>query len=268
MAKPKKHTEAEMPSPGSIFIAPLQDGRFGAVLVLDRKIESGYCIVFVAPSTWIGSQPVRPSDSALRKPLILTHHSFQSAEAGVWTMTPPPASFIFAGSIALTDEDRRQAGMSYSGWEYCSHQILIQWRWDHDRERLLIEDAQQAVQEAAERQQQAEKYAEMLKTITLSSLAERQWFDHWNNDIDGLYIQPSRAIVASTIAVLSALPKITKTLARKHLKTAVMAFNQLEETTHFIETTHREDICEALELVMFASRQPGLATEIDDWREW
>lgn len=268
MGKPKKYTEAEMPSPGSVFIARLQDGRYGAVLVLDRKIESRQCIVFVAPSPWICSEPVRPSDLELRKSLILTHHFFQNAEAGVWATAPPPSSFTFAGSIALTDEDRRRVRLSYSGWEYCSHQILIQWRWEHDRERLLIEEAEQTVREATERQKQAQKHAEMLRTITLSILAERRWFDHWNDDIDGLYIQPSRAIVASTIAALSEFPKITKTLARKHLKSAVIAFNQLDETTHFIETTHREDICEALELVMFASRQPDLAAEIDEWRDW
>ena len=268
MPKPVKYTEAEMPPPGSVFLGRLEDGRFGALLVLDRKVEGGYCMVYIEPSSWIGFQPSRPADGELRRPLMLTHHSRQNAEAGVWTATPPPDSFVPAGSITISEADRRRVGSTYSKWERCLLQILLQWRWEHDREKLLIEEAGRAELEAAERQSQAFKHAGMLKTITLASLAVRPWFADWNEDLDSPYIGPSRAVLASLIAALSESPKVTKTLARRLLKTAVLAFNQLDASTHFIETKHREDICEALELAMFAVRQPDLASEIDEWRDW
>lgn len=268
MSKPRKYTEAEMPSPGSVFLAPLGDGRFGAIVVLARKTECGYCMVYLAPSPWIGATAVRPSKDELLKPLILNHHSWEKVEAGAWTAFPPPDSFISTGAIELPRSVEQRVGSSFSSWESCSIQILIQWRWDNDRERLLLEDAEYAKQEAEERRQQAAKHAEMLKTITLESLKERRWFEHWNEDLDGPYMEPSHSIISSLIRSLSDLPKITPTAARRELKNAVLAFNQLDESTQFIETTHREDICDALELVMFAARQPTLASAIDEWRDW
>jgi hypothetical protein len=268
MAKLQKYTEAEMPPPGSVFITPLADGRYGAVLVTNRRMKDGMCHVFVTPATWIGSDSTRPPDSELRQPVTLTHHSWNGTIAGLWVFSPPPASFVASGTISLSELGHPVDGPSYGGWENCSLQILLQWRWDHDREQLLIEDAQRAERELAERREMAQKRTEMLKTITLSSLTGRQWFDHWDDELDGAYIQPSRDIILRTLAGLAESPKITKTLARKHLKAAVVAFNRLDEGTHYIETTHREDICEALELVMYAARQPDLASEIDEWRDW
>lgn len=268
MAKYVKYTEAQLPCQGDVFVTRLQDGRYGAVTVLDRKKESGYCAVFVAPSSWIGSTPDRPTDAELRNLLILTHHSWQKVPAGVWVFTPPPESFTPAGHISISDQDRFRVGHSYAGWESCSLQILFQWRWDNDREALLIEEADQALRDAEEMRKQAQRRDEMLRTITFDSLAARQWFDHWDEVSDRSYIMPSRTILATTIDALGASPKITKSLARKHLKASVIAFNKLDRSLSFIEATHREDIYEALELVMFACRQPNLTDEIDDWREW
>jgi hypothetical protein len=268
MTKPIKYTEAQMPTPGSVFVTRLADGRFGALIVIARKTESGYCSVYVAPSSWIGSQPIRPTDGELRQPLILTHHSWGGVDAGVWVSSPPPDSFVHSGFIEVTDSDLQRIREIYCTWERCTLQILLQWRWIHDRERLLIEDAERAVREAAERKEKAQRHAEMLRTITLASLAERQWFDHWDDELDRLYIEPSRRIVQHMLASLAESSKITKTVARKHLKAAVVAFNRLDEIPHYIETTHREDICEALELVLFAARHPELASAIDDWRDW
>jgi hypothetical protein len=268
MAKSVKYTEAEMPCPGGVFVTRLQDGRYGAVTVLDRKTESGYCVVFVAPSSWIGFTPDRPTDSELRNLLILNHHSWQKVPAGVWVFTPPPDSFTPVGQTSVTEQSHFRVGQRYATWESCSLQILLQWRWDHDREALLTEEADQAMRDAEEMRKKAQRRDEMLRTITLDSLAVRKWFDHWDEDLDGPYIIPSRAILATTTDALSTSPKITKSLARKHLKAAVIAFNKLEKSLPFIETTHREDIYEALELMMFASRQPDLTDEIDDWRDW
>ena len=52
-------------------------------------------------------------------------------------------------------------------------QILLQWRWDHDRENVLREDIVKK-EKAEEARLSAERRAEMLRTITLESLVEAQ----------------------------------------------------------------------------------------------
>ncbi len=263
-----KYTIDELPRPGSVFITPLSDGRFGVVRVLRRKIGSGYAFAFVVPSSWIGSSPVRPSDRDIRKSLVLTHHSWNEKRAANWVTTPAPESFIPAGEIPLTAEDEQIQVESYATWDGFPLQILLQWRWDHDRESVLIEDKARAEKDAEEKRLSAERRAEMLRTLTLEGIARRKWFDSWDEELDALSISPSRTFLSDLIQKLSEEPKLTKVVVRRLLKATVKLFNQLDGKTHFIETTHREDICEALELIMFAAKQPDLVDEIDQWREW
>src|SRR5215471_17924656 len=97
MPKRVKYSESDLPGRGSVFLAPLADGRFGVVRVVRTKSEGGYSFAFVVPSCWIGSSAVRPSDHDIRLPLFLTHHSWANQREALWVCTPPPSSFIPAG---------------------------------------------------------------------------------------------------------------------------------------------------------------------------
>lgn len=263
-----KYSIDDLPSPGSVFITPLADGRFGIVRVLRRKIGSGHAFAFVVPSSWIGSSPVRPSDKEIRAPLVLTHHAWNGRRDAAWVTTPVPEAYISAGQIALTAEDEQIELESYAAWDGFPLQILKQWRWDHDRENLLIEDKERAEKEAEKKKLAAERRAEMLRTITFANLALRKWFESWDEELDASNIASSRELLAELIKSLSGEPKLTKTITKRLLKSTVKQFNQLDGKNHFIETTHREDICEALELIMYAAKYPDLADEIDQWRDW
>jgi len=219
-------------------------------------------------SSWIGSSAVRPSDDEIRRPLILTHHSWRGKIEALWVGALPPPSFIPAGSIEITEADNAIEEEVYSAWESLPLQLLLQWRWDNDREALLLEDAAKNAAQAEQVRIAAERRAEMLRTLTLEGISERTWFENWDEELDGPNLAASRQLLANLVDSLRKAPALTKTVVRQWLRATVKDFNRLDTKNRFIETTHREDICEALEIIMAAARQPELAEEVDKWREW
>ena len=211
---------------------------------------------------------MRPADCEIRRPLFLTHHSWANEREAAWVCTPPPASFIPVGAIEITAADAALAVESYSHWELLSFQILRQWRWDNDREALLVEEAAEKAREAGERRIAAERRAEMLRSLTLDNVSSRVWFADWDEELEGPNLPAARQLVSQLIASLRNSPKLTKAVARRLLRATVKDFNRLDAKNRFIETTHREDICDALEIVLAAARHPELADEIDQWRDW
>ncbi len=268
MPKWKKFTEKQLPPAGSVFLVPLTDGRFGVVRVLRTKSDGGTPAAFVVPSSWIGNTAVRPSDRDIRLPLFLTHHSWANQREALWVVNLPPPSFIPIGDIEITAADTALEREAYSVWESIPVQILLQWRWDNDREALLAEEAANDAKAIEARKVAAARRAELLRTVTLDSLSNQIWFDAWDEELEGPNLAASQRLVANLIVDLKAAPKLTKTVVRRLLRSTVKKFNQLDEPTQFIETTHREDICEAFELIMAAVRYPELADEVEEWRNW
>lgn len=267
--KRRKYTAEQLPAVGSVFLVPLADGRYGAVRVLQHNTERPKDVnVYAVASTWIGASATRPDDAELRPSLSLTHHAWKGMPQALWIAEPPPASFLPVAPLAPSLEDEAIVSNAYSGWENFPFHILLQWRWDHDREALLAEEAAQAAQEVEERRQRNERHEEMLRTLTLENVATRTWFESWDEELDGPYLAAARAILADFIRDLTAAPKLTSSVVRKRLQATVQQFNQLDTEHQFIETTHREDICDALEMILCAARHPDLSTSIDGWRDW
>lgn len=268
MRKSNKYTESELPPLGSVFLAPLRDGKFTAIRVIRSKTDGGYASVFAALSSWIGRNATRPSDSEIRKTLVLTHHSWKNTKAAQWVSTPLPSSFVSAGTIDITSADEALKIEAYGAWEWFVIQSEKQWRWEHDRQALLAEEAVEDAKKAEERRIAFERRAEMLRTITLDTVQNRTWFENWDTELDGPNLVASRRLIEDLVNNLKTTPKITKAVARRSLRVTVKNFNRLDEETHFIETTHREDICDALEIVMAAVRYPELVDEIESLRDW
>src|SRR5262249_9034957 len=147
-------------------------------------------------------------------------------------------------------------------------QVLLQWRWDNDREALLAQEAAKKAKRDEERRLADERRAEMLRTLTLDGISNRTWFESWGNELDGANLPEARQLVYDLVENLRNSPKLTKAIARRLLRATVENFNRLDEKNSFIETTHREDIHEALEIVMAAARYPDLADEVEQWRDW
>ena len=268
MSKQVQYREHDLPARGSVFLAPLADGRLGVVRVVRTKSERGCSFAFVVPSCWIGSSAVRPSDHEIRLPLFLTHHTWENQREAIWVSTPPPVSFIPVGVIDVSAADDAIQQEDYSAWENLPLQILLQWRWNHDRESLLVEEAEEKARALQARRIADARRAEMLQTLTLDSLSERTWFESWDNEVKDANRAASRQLISDLIATLGAEPKPTRAVARRLLRATVKGFNRLDAKGGFIETTQREDICDALERVMAAARYPELAEEVEALRDW
>ncbi len=278
-AKNGRCIEDDLPCPGSVFFLPLSDGRFSIARVVRRvmgidptkstiKRQVVSSRVLVVSSSWVGAEKVRPSHAKIRTCLVLTHHSWGGVTQATWISEPPPVEFSYAGLIPLSKEDDDIESVAYGDWKSLCLQPLLQWRWDHDRENLLLEEAVERKHAEEKRRHFSERQAEILPTLTLESLTRREWFEKWDADGEHSFRQESKLLILKLIEELDSLPKRSKSFVRNHLRQCVESFNQLDEAHSFIQTTHAEDIVEALELIVSVARYPGLVDSIDEWRAW
>jgi hypothetical protein len=142
----------------------------------------------------------------------------------------------------------------------------MQWRWDHDRENLLREEAQAAVQDTERRGIAAERRAEWLRSLTLETLASQTWFAIW--DSSRTTTDATRKLFAKLVEELRALPKLSSGPVGKLVQACVKELNRIDRQSQFIDTIEREDLYEAFEQILWAARQPSVIEEIEMWRDW
>lgn len=225
-------------------------------------------MVLVISSPWVGSEAKRPPDEDIRNILALNHHSWENKLQTIWICEPPPNNFPFAGNLQVTEEDDALDSVAYGGWESLCIQPLLQWRWDLDREQFLLEEETDRQKLMEKARAFAEKQAEILRTTTLDSLLERCWFNKWDSEWEATARGESERLIAEFAQTLHSAPKLSKAVVRRHLRVCVEAFNRLNAASSFIQTTHAEDIFEAMELIVSVVRHPDLADFIDEWRNW
>ena len=275
--KPKPLTEEDLPAPGSVFLFPLEDGQYSIARVVRRitrvnpttstpKRQKVNAMVLVVTSSWVGQAAQTPSMQEIRDALYLTHHSWQNALQAVWIEDLPPPQFIPAQSIPVVPEDDALDSVSYDDWESLLLQPLLQWRWDHDRESVLQEEA--AAKELVAQKAAAARKEPKPRPPTLAELANREWFKAWDTKAEAQPRKQSIALVTGLITRLQADPKPTKKRVKDELKQCTSAFNALEVREPFITTTHAEDIVEALHQISTACGYPDLDEFIDDQRDW
>ena len=268
MAKRVKFTEEDFPEPGSVFVAPTGDGRLAVGRVLRRQMEGGAVGVLLAASPWIGAT-IPPLDTPiLRETLVLTHHSWKGKREIFWVHDRMPLDFQIVGQIPLLGEDLAETSNTFGGWQSVPLQVLTQWRWDHDREALLREEAEKKAADSERQRQTAAARAEYMLTLTLESLAVKEWLDSWEDTEVGERMPEAKGVLVDLVKDLRAQTKLTKPVVRKMLKQAVEVFNRLDAGNNFISTIEREDLCEALEQIACACGMPGLAEDVDRWRNW
>jgi len=268
VAKRERLAEGDFPEPGSVFVAPTADGRLAAGRVLRRQVEGGDCAALVAGSAWIG-HALPPLDlSTLRAPLVLTHHSWRGQRNLFWTHLRMPAEFRIIGQLPLSNDDSAEFSDCFGGWQSVPLQALAQWRWDHDREALLREEAATLAAETERRRQVARVREDLLRTLSLKDLAERRWLDSWSGTAAEPHQADVRQVLCQLVHDLQGEVSRTKAKVRKLLKQAIGTLNQLDTRQPFITTIEREDLCAAFEQIACASGFPPLADEVNQWRKW
>lgn len=269
----KKRTAPPLPQAGDAFLMPLLDGRFGVCRVLwastpEQARTYGAPHALVAGSPWIGTAAPDLREPALREIQQLTHHAWNGQLNMNVVTAPPPAEFRKLGVIEPTAAEQALKCPASGGWSFAGP-LWMQWRWDHDREAVLREDAERAAAQAraykeAERQRQAARGA-----LTLEALRKRRRFTDWGGFAPAAAVRKCRRVFRETAERLLALgAKPGKRAVLAVLKECVERLNALDEQyEHFIETTTAEEVSGEIDDLAQAS---GLREEnvADRWRAW
>ncbi len=272
MDKPNRnHGPVVLPPVGAVYMMPLADGRFGACRVIrhDKKMF-GVPRALVVASRWIGTAAPVLEEPLLRVPLILNHHSWRDRVNAFCAFDNVPDTFQCLGAIAPTSEDMQLECSSSAVWALAPLQVLLQWRWDNDRDALLAEEEIKRQREkvaAMERQTKREDY---LANVTLDTLASKRRFATWEGVVSEQLVAVCRQVFNETIdAIREREGKPRKAHVVSMVRDCVERLNQLHaEYNHFVETTEREDLCQEIDEIVCASGFPNDLGIADRWRDW
>ena len=274
MAKVKRPKQVAVPPVGSVFLMPLGDGRYGTCRVIRYGEESdgvsfGGVHALVVASRWIGTAVPSLDEPLLREPLIKTHHSWSNQVEAFFVMDEVPVDFQLLGTLLPTNEDMNLRCLSFGHWKSAPLHVLIQWRWDNDREALLADDEVKRQKERAtvlEKQRQRQNF---LASVTLSQLRDKERFATWGGSVSDELIDVCRHIFAETIdSLLEFEGKPPKKSMVAAMKECVTRLNELDTEQHFIETIEREDLCQEIDEIVHACRFPKEEGIADRWRDW
>jgi hypothetical protein len=257
---------------GDAFAFPTGDRRFGVCRVV--VVEGGWAgnaKALIATSSWIGAEVPAPSEPLLRRVLRLSHHRYANQPSTLWVLDRPPADLIPIGTIPPSDEDVALANACQASGRWRSQiiQPLLQWRWDHDRDALLAEDAENEKAEELARANAERNRSESLSATTLDSLKTYRFFPDWKSYPSKRAIKASRELMTNTVQRLVELgPNPSKKDRLQLLQDCIESFNDLDEKSHFIETIEREDICREFEAIVHACGLGSMTDLADKWRDW
>jgi hypothetical protein len=270
MSPRRKYALGDFPAPGTVFAMPLADGRVGVCRVLRVDATLGALAALVAASDWIAEKPPRLSDPAVRRILVLDHHNHSGRAEIIWISEPPPEEFRKIGEIEVLREDREAESNSISGWNFLSGQVLAQWRWDHDREAVLVEDAERKDAEQSARAEEAGKRAAYLSSVSFSDLLAKDLFPQWEDYPPKAAKKGCQRIIQSLIRSLEAGDRpLERDFVVRKLKQCVEEINHLDsQHGQFIETIERDDLCEVFEDIVGAAKFPELVGSVAKWRHW
>ncbi len=263
----------KLPESGDAFAVPFDDGRFAVCRVIldatsDEARDWGQPVVFIAGSAWIGTEIPRVDDPALRPILHLNHHLYKNEPNILWVAEEVPGNFVPLGKIEPTVDEKARVRMTFGRWEHVAMQPLLQWRWDHDREAVLADDAVAKKAEAERYTIAQEQRNEYLGRVTLEELRRRRFFPNWTIPL-ARFTRASRKLMLHAVERLLELGPSAREEARiAILQECIESFNALNDGTGFIETDEREDICAEFEAIVHACGLGAHEDLADRWREW
>jgi hypothetical protein len=250
---------------------PLSDGHFGLCRVLrtateDERQTFGECIL-VATSSWRGSAPPDLDDPALREILRKTHHAWSGQLDVHFTADAAPPEYRLLGKIPPNESDLGLTTNALGRWS-SDIQVTAQWRWDHDREALLAEEAEEARMKANRAAEEKRREEQRRSELAWEKLRTKTRFPTWPEHLgDDVVVASRQLFIEAVDGLATAGSKSGKRKARAVIRALVEGFNRLdEEHGHFIETVEREEICEEVaDVALLAGLPPNVA---DEWREW
>ena len=262
----------DLPGRGDAFLMPLPDGRLGICRVIRRSTaeeqkRQGLPHVLVTASSWIGSEAPNIEEPSLREVLILTHYAHKGLPEYIWVSDPLPESYVLLGCIEPTNPEEEMECLASSGWEWLPYQVYQQWRWDHEREQVRIEETER---KDAEDLLRAQARPHEFAAVTLEKLRRKRRFGSWKGFVAVEITASCRQVFRETIESLIALgPEPEKRSALKILHRCIHRLNELDlQRHHFITTIEREDLCDEFDAIAYAAGFHGAEGLADRWREW
>jgi len=268
-------------SPLSEF-APPETGRYAAFKVLD--INERFIAIAVLEGIWSRPPTLRAANEAVILRQRRFAHTGQMAAFGVnadWWTFSDLENMSLLGTGSLSPEEKAMGaeiigfgvGISYSTLPYANYAAEGEWRWEHDRDALILESAKSKAKAAAERAAKEERYQTRLKNLTWEKLLAETPFERWVPSPPfppAEFSEAARQTIHNACRELRELgPKPPKAKVRSILRRCVEWFNEADKAAgDVIETEEREDICAVLEEMAFVAKQKSLVDEIDNWREW
>lgn len=282
---------SSLPTTGSVYsfrtsplseFAPLETGRYAAFKIL--AANQTQIVVAVLDGIW--STP--PSLAVARKALIVREHRFawtgRLAVFGFWVAWWVPDALtelrlLGRSRISGAEAKLGQANLDFAvgTWTSTLHAADRcaegEWRWSHDREALISEQAKVDARNAEIRAAKEERYRSRLSKLTWNQLLAETPFKRWSASPPFPppdFTNSARKIIHEACEELAALgPKPRKAAVRAVLKRCVIWFNDADAVAGgVIETEEREDICAVLEEMAFVAKHKALVEEVDGWRDW
>lgn len=255
---------------GSVFAFQLPNKLFTACRVLRKKKMDGEQFVLAVCSPFISKDRPVVITEEMNRILRPNYHGIREEPAMYWISEPIRKEFVLLGTTAPSLEEKRFDTDSYGGWLNFQFDALTQWRWDHEREKLLQDEAEEEramsdKQDAVQAAHEAE-----LKSMTLEKLAKYRFFPDWDDYPSAKVINAARRLMKETVAQLADLGKpASKSKKMASIKSCVESFNALNtKYDEFIDTDIREDILVEIDRLTRASGLGEMTEQLDAWRDW
>jgi hypothetical protein len=218
----------------------------------------------------LGANRPQIDDPSLKRLLLLNHHLWSNRPEFIWVGEPAPGTFQIVGSIPLTKKEMAFDSCTHAAWESLPLQRLLQWRWEHDRNAMLAEEAVEEAEAEKKREAEAARRASILAKTDLPMIqARRTLFPRWKRlpkpAVKRAIEEPIRKFIASVIG----MKKPNRREVTRELRNCAKALNEIDtELDHPIETVERDDICELFDEILTVAKHPDLLEKLDEWREW
>ncbi len=258
-----------LPPVGSVIAYLLPNKLYTTFRVLRAKTIDGPKYVLAVCSPFISKERPSGITDEMKRNLYPTFHGLKGKKPSLyWVSYPLDSTSLVIGSVTPSKEEKLFERASFGHWLNLQHDALTQWRWDHEREKLLADESaeQTARHERAGRIQAA--HDAQMKSMTIEKLAKYKFFPGWENYPPTKVTNASRQLLKAHVAQLITLGTAGSKFQKSAIiKSCVEAFNTLNsQHDDFVDTDIREDIIDEISKIASASGLGEMAKKIDNWR--
>ncbi len=260
---------SKLPQAGDVFALEVSKGH-DVVLRVVASLGDTRCVVVTKHSA--PTLKSAPKAKAVFEVQPHSHHHWNRPVLGGWVNAPPPPEVRLLGNLAMRAEEpervlhpetwvklpKKAPGMAekvvpLSTWSTITEQARRQWRWDHEREAVLAEDAKNELAQQAKFKEAIEAQAkknEALKKKGVKGLAKTRFFASWKGEVPAPMIKDAEALMREAVISLEGR---SAAQATRRLTLLVKAFNKLDgQHDKTFDTIEREDIMDAISTVALA----------------